>query len=387
MNTNKLVRMLYVVGALLLGFGMVYGLSRAGTEAKGPVETMLSEASDMVNDLEANMILSKRKEKRADLLQWLQAYKSNPQKLLSADKIFFGAYDNNAVTNFRPIINLEDTLHTTLPVIHIYTAWGNKKIAAFPKEKVQSIVQLGSIPAITWEPWLSAFDDKLMPGLRPANERDKNGLKDIANGLYDDYIRQWATQAKQIKSPIILRWAHEMNDPYRYPWGPQNNDSNDFKAAYTHVHSIFDDLKVKNVLWAWSPHPSYGHFKAYYPGDSLVDYVAVGTLNYGTVANWSKWWSFDDIFGKYYKDLSAFNKPIILSEFGSLNVGGDRRKWFVDALSTMPKKYPLINMVLFFHYDNDLTTTQQSLDWSFARDKNVVNVLRPAINALGEHGK
>ncbi len=384
MTRNKLVRILYLVAALLLGIGVVYGLSRVGMEAKGPVETVLDKASDVVENIETDIILSKRTEKRADRLEWLQAYKADKKKLTGVQKILFGAYDNNAITDFRPIINLEDTLHTTFPVIHIYTAWGSKREAAFPKEKVQSIVRLGSIPSITWEPWLSAFEDAQMPGLRPSGERDKNGLKDITAGLYDDYIRQWATQARQVKSPIILRWAHEMNDPYRYPWGPQNNSPEDFKAAYTHVHRIFNEQNVRNVLWAWSPHPSYGHFNDYYPGDSLVDYVALGTLNYGTVANWSKWWTFDEIFGSHYKDLAVFKKPMILSEFGSLKVGGDRVKWFADALSSLPKKYPLIHMVFFFHYDDDRTTTQQSLDWSFIRDKNIVEMLRREIDTLRE---
>lgn len=385
MTKTKIIRITYVAVALVLGMGVVYGLSRAGNEAKGPVETVLSKASDAVESIESNMILEKRTEKRTDKLQWLQPYKANKAKLIAADKIIFGAYDNNAVANFQPIINLEDTLHTTLPVIHIYTAWGNKKDGAFPKEKVQAIVQLGSIPSITWEPWLSAFDGTAMPALRPAAERDKEGLKDVAAGLYDDYIRQWALQARQIKSPIILRWAHEMNDPYRYPWGPQNNSAEDFKAAYTHVHRIFDEAKVRNVLWAWSPHPNYGYFKEYYPGDSLVDYVAVGTLNYGSVANWSQWWTFDDIFGKYYKGLAQFKKPIILSEFGSLAVGGNRPKWFADALSDMPRKYPLVNMILFFHYDDDRTTTQQSLNWSFIHDRKVVAAIRPEIDSLQQH--
>lgn len=382
MTKTKLIRISYVSLALLIGIGIVYALTLAGKESKGPVETILDKASDVVTNVEKDIILEERKEKRADKLQWLNNYKADKSKLKNAKQIFFGAYDNNATGNFQPIIDLEDTLHTKFPFIHIYTAWGSKKEHQFPKEKVESIIELGSIPVITWEPWLTAFDSEKYPNLKPLDERDKNGLADVTNGVYDFYIKQWAKAVQLINSPIILRWGHEMNDPYRYPWGPHNNTANDFIAAYKHIYKIFENLHVKNVLWAWSPHPAYGYFTEYYPGDDFVDYVAIGTLNYGTVANWSKWWSFDEIFGKYYKDLGAFNKPIILSEFGSLTVGGSRSKWFADGLKELPTKYPKVNAVLFFHYDNDKTTTQQTLNWYFINDKKVVAAITPQLSNL-----
>ncbi len=387
MNKSKLIRMLYVLTSLALGVGLVYGLSLAGTQTQGPVETVLNKATDVVARVEQNMILEKREEKRVDKLQWLQAYKTGKIKLTAPDRMLFGAFDNKAVSDFQPLINLEDTLRTTFPILHIYTAWGSKKENGFPKEKVNNILELGSIPSITWEPWLTAFEEGSYPGLRPMAERDKAGLRDIVAGTYDAYVRKWARAARQVKSPIILRWGHEMNDPYRYPWGPQNNDIKEFVAAYRHVHSLFEEEKARNVLWAWSPHPAYGHFREYYPGDSVVDFVAVGTLNYGTVASWSRWWSFDQIFGAYYPGLSAFGKPIILSEFNSLSVGGSRSKWFADAMTSMPAKYPLVRMVLFFHFDNDQTTTQQTLDWSFIHDRGIVKTLKPEVACLGTPGE
>lgn len=55
-----------------------------------------------------------------------------------------------------------------------------------------------------------------------------------------------------------------MNDPYRYPWGPQNNDPSEFVAAFRHVHDVFDSVGASNVIWIWSPHLTYGKFKEYY---------------------------------------------------------------------------------------------------------------------------
>jgi len=172
-----------------------------------------------------------------------------------------------------------------------------------------------------------------------------------------------------------------MNDPYRYPWGPQNNSAKEFKAAWRHIRNVFNSVGAKNVIWIWSPHPAYGYFDAYYPGDQYVDYVGISVLNYGTVAVWSQWWSFEEIFGKHYKELAKFNKPLMFTEFGCLNVGGSRPKWYGQALASIPVNYPKVKALLFFHYSNDKTTTQQPLNWYI---KNDTGVIRSIIRVLKE---
>jgi len=365
---RKSYRLIFTLVAVLLGAGIVLALSFAGKQSKGPIENMLTKASTVVQDVEHDLIVAPREVKRSDKLAWLIPYINNPALLRKPKIILFGAYDNQDVESFDNVITLEDSLKTTFPLIQIYTAWGSKEEELFPKLKVEAILELGSIPVITWEPWLTDFDDEKIPGMRNTDERDKGGLADVAKGLYDPYIKQWAIDAKKMHRPIFLRLGHEMNDPYRYPWGPQNNTAKDFVAAWQHVHQLFKTVGANNIIWVWSPHPAYGFFRDYYPGNDCVDYVSVGTLNYGTVASWSQWWAFKDIFGKYYDSLAVFNKPIMLSEFGSLAVGGNRGKWFEQALADAPKNYPAIKSILFFHNGDDKSTTQQSLNWQIKYD-------------------
>jgi beta-mannanase len=294
---------------------------------------------------------------------------------LKSKVILLGAFENESKESFDNIIMLEDSLKTTFPLIHIYIAWGSKQEEKFPRIQVNAILEMGSLPVITWEPWLTDFDAKEYPNLRKPEERDKGGLADIASGVYDTYLLQWANEAKKVRNLIILRVGHEMNDPYRYPWGPQNNNASDFVAAWRHIRNIFQAVGATNVIWLWSPHPAYGWFDAYYPGDKYVDYVGVGALNYGTVASWSQWWTFDEIFGKSYGDLMKYGKPIMITEFGSLSVGGDRSRWFSEALKTLPWKYPGIKSIVFFHYSYDNTTTQQPLNWYIKNDPQTVRTI------------
>jgi hypothetical protein len=99
------------------------------------------------------------------------------------------------------------------------------------------------------------------------------------------------------------------------------------------------------------------------------------------VANWSQWWSFADIFGKHYDELAVYKKPMMITEFGSLAVGGKREKWFSEALDQLPQKYPLVKSVLFFHFSNDKTTTQQTINWYFIHDSASVEAIKRAINS------
>lgn len=180
---------------------------------------------------------------------------------------------------------------------------------------------------------------------------------------------------------MFLRFAHEMNDPYRYPWGPQNNKPEEFIQAWRHVVNRFKGIGADNVIWLWSPHLAYGEFESYYPGDEFVDWIGTGTLNYGTVASWSQWWTFDEIFSKSYETFSEYGKPIMISEYGTLAVGGDRSKWYAESLSGFPEKFPLVKGLIFFHNSTDATTTYQVLNWSFKNDPEVSKAIRSVIGS------
>jgi hypothetical protein len=361
---------------MILGIIIVLLITFAGNRSEGPLENLFTNASSAVNKVEDNIILQNRVNKHSDKLKWFEPYRNNIELLRHPKPVLLGAFDNQTSESFESIISLEDSLRTAFPLVHIYTAWGSKPEEQFPTLKVEAILELGAIPIITWEPWLTDFDSKDNPQLRKVETRDKGGMADVAKGRYDFYLTNWALQAKAVGKPVFIRLGHEMNDPYRYPWGPQNNRAFDFIAAWRHIHKLFSGLGVTNVLWIWSPHPAYGYFDAFYPGNAYVDYIGVGTLNYGTVATWSKWWSFKDIFGKHYKEFAKYNKPVMLTEFGCLSVGGSRPDWFSEALARIPADYPMIKAILFFHFSEDRTTTQQTLNWYFRTDTLVTKAIR-----------
>jgi len=373
---KRVSRIAALLVALLLGILFFSLLTFAGDKSRGPLEDFAVSVQTGIAHLEKMIIGNKGQKSRAASLMWFDRYRKDLALLRSPDTLFLGAYDNHTTESYENIVALEDTLETRFPLISLYTAWGSKKEQLFPALRVQTIYELGSVPIVTWEPWLDDFDPIVFPFNSGAENRNEGGLKAIAEGKFDAYIDKWASDAKDLDIPFFLRMGHEMNDPYRYPWGPQNNAPEDFIAAWRHVVDRFKAQGADKIVWVWSPHPAYPPYDIYYPGDDYVDWIGISVLNYGTVAPWSQWWSFEEVVEKFYTAVDPHEKPMMLTEFGSLEVGGDRSEWLSDALRSIPGEYPRIHSVVFFHTSDDNTTTYKSLDWSFRTDKKVVSALK-----------
>lgn len=372
---KKTFRLLYFLIALVLGFSLIFIISKMSEGSKGPLDSLFSNANEVVDGIENNMIVKQRENKRMLALNWFKEKREHKLDLINSKTILFGASDNTQADSYESIINLEDSLGLHFPIIHIYKAWGEKPEHAFPKLEVNTIYNIGSVPMITWEPWVGAFSIGNYPKIEPSLEkRDKGSLAAIARGDYDTYIQQWALDAKTFNHVIYLRFGHEMNDPYHYPWGPQNNFAKDYINAWKHVYKIFKDNNVENIIWVWNPHLSYS-FTEFYPGNEFVDVISFGVLNFGTSVSWSKWWTFEELLSNSYIQLEKYNKPMMISEFGSLIVGGDRNLWFADALNSIPTKYPKINSIVFFHYSNE-KSTDKSLNWQFIDDQKVIKTMK-----------
>lgn len=372
------LRIFATIAAIGFGIAIVIGLTYVGDKSQGPLEDAMQQVSENVTQIENAIVQNAREETRQEALSWFNGYRNKPEKMLRYRNLLWGAYDNDTKSGFEKIVSLEDSLQIKFPIIQLYVAWGSKSEQKFPFNKAKAIYDLGSIPFITWEPWLNDFDGEANPTLPPPEYRASGCLLAIAKGDYDFYLDEWIKEVKRFGAPLFIRFGHEMNDPYRYPWGPQNNKSAEFIDAWKHVVLRFKNSGATNVIWMWSPHPAYTNYNEYYPGDSLVDWIGIPALNYGTVASWSQWWTFSQIFGNYYPQLSSFKKPIMITEFASLGIGGNRAQWYKDAIVSF-KKYPLLKSVIFFHSGDDNTTTYKSLNWQIVQDKAVINKIKPLI--------
>jgi hypothetical protein len=365
--------------ALAGGVALIAVLTSLGSASEGPVGDALTSLGATVADVETRLRARLSGPGRSADLRWLEPYRTDATRLRKPEVVLLGAYDSLVPNTLEGVVELERALGTTLPLIHSYAAWGDRPDQRFPLRLVTAIWSIGSVPMVTWEPWLTDFENSLHPHLPLRDARDRHGLAAVARGDYDFYVDAWAADAAAFGKPVFVRVGHEMNDPYRYPWGPQNNTKEEFIAAWRHVVERFRRAGAHNVLWVWAPHVAYQYWELYYPGDEYVDWVSTGTLNFGTVANWSRWWTFYELFGMKYERLASFGKPVMIDEFGSLAVGGDRAAWYRDALTDLPTAYPAVKAVLFFNAREDQTLTYQKADWSVGSDADVAATIRDAL--------
>ena len=91
---------------------------------------------------------------------------------------------------------------------------------AFPKTDAALCLNMGALPFLTW---LIGEDNYV--------------FEDILSGLWDDYFRQWALEAKAFSYPFLLR--------IQWVSGPEDEQL----SAYNYIWSLFQSEGAVNVLW------------------------------------------------------------------------------------------------------------------------------------------
>jgi hypothetical protein len=372
-------RTFFALLMLVAALGATFLLTSISARSQGPLAELGTRLGSAFGSVEHSLRSRFAGPGRSDSLRWFAPIRKSVDSLRHPPAILLGAYDAGIPRTLDGVVTLENAVGRSFPLIQIYSAWGDKPEQTFPVKLATTIWDLGSVPVITWEPWLVDFSNALHPSIPLRDARDSHGMKAVAAGTYDFYITAWAREARRFGHPIFVRLGHEMNDPYRYPWGPQNNTNLEYIAAWRHVVERFRVEGADNVLWVWSPHVAYQYWETYYPGNDYVDWVATGALNYGPIAQWSQWWTFAEIFGQKYPLLASFRKPIMIAEFGSLGVGGNRAQWYRDALNSIPSRYPAVRALLFFNVKDDQTVTYQKVDWTITSDSATLQAVRAAI--------
>ncbi|CAG7606358.1 glycoside hydrolase family 26 protein [Actinacidiphila bryophytorum] len=184
-------------------------------------------------------------------------------------------------------------------------------------------------------------------------------LADIGGGYDDAYVRKLARQVASYHGPLVLSFAGEMNGPWN-SWGPGHAKAADFVTAWKHVHDVFRELKVTNVIWTWSPHVVDSGTKAklrpYYPGDAYVDWV--GLIGYYGPIDGA---AFSSLFTPTLKEISRFSdKPVLITETGVAE--SSRKEQQVRDLFKGAAKAGVIGLV-WYDQRKDWPGSTQMMDW------------------------
>ena len=217
-------------------------------------------------------------------------------------------------------------------IVMWYVHWGGP-VSGVDVASIRAVLARGAVPMITW-----MSDDPTAPGYPDAGGQTAYRDSTIAGGADDAYIRAWAAGLRGAGGPVMIRLDHEMNCDWS-PWaaGVAGQTAADYVAMWRHVHRVFDEMGVGNVEWVWSPNVAAAGpapLRALYPGDDTVDAVGLDGYNWGTSQRGKHWESFDDIFAASIADIATVSRrPLLLTEVGCAEAGGDKAAWIADFLA------------------------------------------------------
>ncbi len=214
----------------------------------------------------------------------------------------------------------------------------------FPKIPIDAVRANGATPVVSLELW--SWHDK----------QHISYLTLINAGKYDEFLRQWANDAKSDGHRILFRFGFEFNGDW-FSWSLKPDA---YVKAWRRAHRIFQEVGAANVEWVWAPNviscpnTDDNNMHLYYPGDGFVDWVGVDGYNFGEHHDqWHHWQSFDDVFSHTLKQFASRypSKPIILAEFGCApGKANQRSDWIRDAFDKISHNAQ-IKAAIWFNLD------------------------------------
>jgi len=196
-----------------------------------------------------------------------------------------------------------------------YSIDGTTIASNIPGAEVQSLLNRGYTPLITWEPIYS-----YLPRLDPAQPR----LTDILGGKFDNYFNAFADKIKSYNDTVIIRTMHEFDgDWYSWSLTENNHDPALYISAFRHVVDLFRARGATKVKWMWcvnaenEPYVAYNWIMGAYPGDNYVDLIGTDIYNHPDTGT-PPWKSFrlTGIEAYYYLTKYLPNKPCYICEVG-----------------------------------------------------------------------
>ncbi|MEG2199794.1 MAG: glycosyl hydrolase, partial [Anaerovorax sp.] len=187
------------------------------------------------------------------------------------------------------------------------------------------------------------------------NSTEGNMVYDILKGEFDEYIDQLGATIKDYKMPVLMRFCNEMNGDWCvYSAYHTGKDTEIYKAFYTYIYTIFQEVGVDNVIWIWNPNArsfpdfKWNHELCYFPGNAYVDVVGMTAYNTGTYYEGELWESFSQLYDETYESYARkYKLPLMITEFASSSVGGDKAKWITQMFQHM-KTYDHLKVALWW---------------------------------------
>lgn len=261
------------------------------------------------------------------------------------------------VLGFLP--HLESEIGRPFAVVRKYSLWNE----AIPGKVALAAAARGAIPYVSWEVYRQNA-----PALTFA---------DVADGSQDAWIREQAGSIKRSGIHILFTFMHEPEFSQGQGAKPQAGPASEYVAAFEHVHRIFQQLGVTNVVWVADLGASTfagldGGPAAWMP--PAADYSMVAADGY------VKWpcepgradLTFSQLFEPAEAYAQSVGKPLMIGEVGvqEFNACGNaagspagKADW-IDAATKTIEHWPDVRVVCWTYGSNFKYDRGVNLVWS-----------------------
>jgi len=258
-------------------------------------------------------------------------------------RLSWGIFENGAPVDFTELKKIEAKIDFKFPIVLYYTGFiehaDRHPRLATALENAKKEGRLVELTLQTTE----------------QSSGEGNMVYDVLDGKYDTFLKNYAEEVAHSGSPVLFRLGNEMNGDWCvYSSEHTSKDTEIYKAFYRYIYKVFQDAGADNVIWIWNPNAkSFPDFKwnnelCYFPGDEYVDVVGMTRYNTGTYYQGETWIEFDQMYDSLYKKYtSLYDKPLMITEFSSSSVGGDKEAW-VRRMFQHIKEYKKVKVAVWW---------------------------------------
>lgn len=210
-----------------------------------------------------------------------------------------------------------------------------------------------------------------------------NGLEFVRD---DEYLNSLAVQLANTKTPILLRFASEMNGK----WLAWNGDPKKYIEKFRLVARIMKE-KAPNVAMVWCPYATPARvIPDYYPGDDVVDWVGVNIYNVTffdqKLTSPGSHVGPADLLDAVYTRYAA-KKPIMIGEYGVTHFSkvenratvGFAKRCLTSLYWGLPRRYPRVKAISYFCGNNLENETALNNNYAVTQNMEVLYVYQRLI--------
>lgn len=248
-------------------------------------------------------------------------------------KLNWGIFETHAPVDFTELEKIEREVHFVFPILLYYTGMMENE-ERHPRLAIalENAKKEGRLLELT----LQTVEQTQGKG---------NMVYEVLDGKYDTFLKNYAGTVANSEEPVLFRLGNEMNGDWCvYSSHHTSKDTEIFKAFYRYIYRIFQEAEADNVIWVWNPNgKSFPDFKwneelCYYPGDEYVDVIGMTSYNTGTYYEGETWAEFEQMYDPLYKKyIERYEKPLMITEFSSSSVGGNKEAWVANMFQQITK--------------------------------------------------